>query len=46
MTKVTSLSLSKDQIDKIVTVFDQWLFLEWKLNDEGGLDLYAEKISD
>jgi hypothetical protein len=42
MTKVTSLSLPKDQVDKIVNVFEQGLFLEWSLNDEGGLD-YMQK---
>jgi hypothetical protein len=41
--KVTSLSLPKDQVYKIVQVMDQEVGLRWSLNDEGGFDLYAEE---
>jgi hypothetical protein len=31
-----------DQVDKLVEVFNEEVFLRWSLNEEPGLDLYAE----
>jgi hypothetical protein len=41
--KVTSLSLPKDQVYKIVQVMNREVSLRWSLNDEGKLDLFAEE---
>jgi hypothetical protein len=40
------LDPAKDQVYKIVQVMGQEISLKWPLNDEGGLELYAEDVAE
>jgi hypothetical protein len=40
--KILSLSLDKNEIDKIASVMEMKLYHKWELNETGGLDLYIE----
>jgi hypothetical protein len=40
--KILSLSLDKNEVDRIASVLKMKLFHKWELNETGGLDLYIE----
>jgi len=40
--KILSLSLDKNDVDKIASVMEMKLYHKWELNETGGLDLYIE----
>jgi hypothetical protein len=40
--KILSLSLDKNDIDKIASIMKMKLYHKWELNETGGLDLYIE----
>ena len=40
--KILSLSLDKNDVDKIASVMKMNLYHKWELNEAGGLDLYIE----
>jgi hypothetical protein len=42
MKKILSLSLDKNEIDRITSVMEMKLYHNWELNETGGLDLYIE----
>ena len=42
MKKILSLSLDKNEVDRIASVSKMKLFHKWELNETGGLDLYIE----
>ena len=42
MKKILSLSLDKNEIDRIASVMKMKLYHKWELNETGGLDLYIE----
>ena len=42
MRKILSLSLDKNDVDKIASVMRMNLYHKWELNETGGLDLYIE----
>jgi hypothetical protein len=42
MKKILSLSLDKNEVDRITSVLKMKLFHKWELNETGGLDLYIE----
>ncbi len=42
MKKILSLSLDKNEVDRIASVLKMKLFLKWELNETGGLELYIE----
>jgi hypothetical protein len=42
MKKILSLSLDKNDADKIASVMEMKLYHKWELNETGGLDLYIE----
>ena len=42
MKKILSLSLDKNDVDKIASVMKMNLYHKWELNETGGLDLYIE----
>jgi hypothetical protein len=42
MKKILSLSLDKNDVDKIASVMEMNLYHKWELNETGGLDLYIE----
>ena len=42
MKKILSLSLDKNDVDKIASVMEMKLYHKWELNETGGLDLYIE----
>ena len=42
MKKILSLSLDKNEVDRIASVLKMKLFHKWELNKTGGLDLYIE----
>ena len=42
MKKILSLSLDKNEVDRIASVLKMKLFHKWELNKTGGLNLYIE----
>jgi hypothetical protein len=42
MKKILSLSLDKNEVDRIASVMEMKLYHKWELNETGGLDLYIE----
>jgi hypothetical protein len=42
MKKILSLSLHKNEVDRIASVMEMKLYHKWELNETGGLDLYIE----
>ena len=42
MKKILSLSLDKNEIDRITSVMEMKLYHKWELNETGDLDLYIE----
>jgi hypothetical protein len=42
MKKILSLSLDKNEVDRIASALKMKLFHKWELNKTGGLDLYIE----
>ena len=42
MKRILSLSLDKNEVDRIASVLKMKLFHKWELNKTGGLDLYIE----
>ena len=42
MKKILSLSLDKNEVDRIVSVMEMKLYHKWELNETGDLDLYIE----
>jgi hypothetical protein len=42
MKKILSLSLDKNEVDRLASVLKMKLFHKWELNETGGLDLYIE----
>ena len=42
MKKILSLSLDKNEVDRIASVMKMKLYHKWELNETGGLDLYIE----
>ena len=40
--KILSLSLDKNDVDKIASVMEMKLYHKWELNETGDLDLYIE----
>jgi hypothetical protein len=42
MKKILSLSLDKNEVDRIASVMEMKLYYKWELNETGGLDLYIE----